>query len=369
MVAGDAGGCLSVVARGIARSTKVMTYLRIECLNKQYGETVVVDGLSIDVARGEFVSLLGPSGCGKTTTLQMIAGFVEPTSGDISLEGRSLVGTPPAKRGLGIVFQSYALFAHMTVAENIEFGLQMRRVDRPARKLVQLGRHASKYPRELSGGQRQRVALARALVIEPPLLLLDEPLSNLDAKLRHDMQAELRAIQQKVGTTTIMVTHDQAEALAISDRVALLNQGAVVRFDTPTGVYDDPGSLFAADFIGRANVLNGLVAYDGVKRVLRVGTANLPLEESHACGEYAFSLRPERIELVARGAGHVDGRVRACAFHGNSWSVNVSTDIGELQVQLANGGGHVAKVGDAVGLDWPGTALRPLAPHTAGAAR
>jgi putative spermidine/putrescine transport system ATP-binding protein len=354
-----------------------MTYLRIERLNKQYGETVVVDGLSIDVARGEFVSLLGPSGCGKTTTLQMIAGFVEPTSGDISLEGRSLLGTPPAKRGLGIVFQSYALFAHMTVAENVEFGLQMRRVERAARKrrslaaldLVQLGRHASKYPRELSGGQRQRVALARALVIEPPLLLLDEPLSNLDAKLRHDMQAELRAIQQKVGTTTIMVTHDQAEALAISDRVALLNQGAVVRFDTPTGVYDDPGSLFAADFIGRANVLHGHVAYDGVERVLRVGPASLPLDAPHACGEYAFSLRPERIELVASGAGHVDGQVSACAFHGNCWSVNVSTDIGELQVQLANGGGHVAKVGDAVGLDWPGAALRPLAPRPAGAPR
>ncbi len=354
-----------------------MTYLRIERLNKQYGETVVVDSLSIDVGRGEFVSLLGPSGCGKTTTLQMIAGFVEPTGGDISLEGRSLVGTPPAKRGLGIVFQSYALFAHMTVAENVEFGLQMRRVDGAARKrrclaaldLVQLGRHASKYPRELSGGQRQRVALARALVIEPPLLLLDEPLSNLDAKLRHDMQAELRAIQRKVGTTTIMVTHDQAEALAISDRVALLNQGTVVRFDTPTGVYDDPGSLFAADFIGRANVLRGHVTYDGVERVLKVGPARLPLDVPHACGEYAFSLRPERIALVASGAGHVDGQISACAFHGNCWSVNVSTEIGELQVQLANGGGHVATVGDPVGLDWSSTALRPLVPHTGGVPR
>jgi putative spermidine/putrescine transport system ATP-binding protein len=164
-----------------------------------------------------------------------------------------------------------------------------------------------------------------------------------------------------------MVTHDQAEALAISDRVALLNQGAVVRFDTPTGVYDDPGSLFAADFIGRANVLHGQVMHDGVQRVLRVGPASLQLDEPHPCGEYAFSLRPERIELVASGAGCVDGRVRACAFHGNCWSVNVSTDIGELQVQLANGGGHVAKVGDAVGLDWPGGALRPLALHATSA--
>ncbi|CAB3768142.1 spermidine/putrescine ABC transporter ATPase [Burkholderia sp. MSh2] len=346
-----------------------MSYLRIERLNKRYGETVVVDGLSIDVARGEFVSLLGPSGCGKTTTLQMIAGFVEPTAGDIILEGRSLVGVPPAKRGLGIVFQSYALFAHMTVAENVEFGLQMRRVDRAARKrqslaaldLVQLGRHASKYPRELSGGQRQRVALARALVIEPPLLLLDEPLSNLDAKLRHDMQAELRAIQRKVGTTTVMVTHDQAEALAISDRVALLNQGTVVRFDTPTGVYDDPGSFFAADFIGRANVLRGQVAYDGTQHVLKVGPASLPLDAPHPCGEHAFSLRPERIALVESGTGHVDGQVSACAFQGNCWSVNVSTGIGELQVQLANSGNAVAQVGDAVGLYWQDTALRPLA--------
>lgn len=354
-----------------------MTYLRIERLNKRYGETVVVDGLSIEVSRGEFVSLLGPSGCGKTTTLQMIAGFVEPTAGDISLEGRSLVGTPPATRGLGIVFQSYALFAHMTVAENVEFGLQMRRIDRAARKrrclaaldLVQLGRHAAKYPRELSGGQRQRVALARALVIEPPLLLLDEPLSNLDAQLRHDMQAELRSIQQKVGTTTLMVTHDQAEALAISDRVALLNQGALVRLDTPTGVYDDPGSLFAAHFIGCANVLHGTVTVDGAKRVFRVGAASLPLDAPHACGESTFSLRPERIALVPSGAGQVDGRVKARAFHGDCWSVSVNTEIGDLQVQLANHGGQVAKVGDAVGLDWLDGALRPLAPRAEGRLR
>lgn len=345
-----------------------MTYLRIERLHKQYGETVVVDALSIDVARGEFVSLLGPSGCGKTTTLQMIAGFVEPTSGHISIEDNPLIGMPPAKRGLGIVFQSYALFAHMTVAENVEFGLQMRRVDKAARKrrtlealdLVQLGHHAARYPRELSGGQRQRVALARALVIEPPLLLLDEPLSNLDAKLRHDMQSELRAIQRKVGTTTIMVTHDQAEALAISDRVALLNRGAVVRYDTPTGIYDDPGSLFAADFIGRANVVRGHVVQLGLQPALRVGAITLPLAAPHACGEYAFSLRPERVELVACGAGRVDGLVKARAFYGDCWSVNVSTEIGELQVQLANRGAHRAEVGETVGLDWPGAALRPL---------
>ena len=166
-----------------------------------------------------------------------------------------------------------------------------------------------------------------------------------------------------------MVTHDQAEALAISDRVALLNQGTVVRFDTPAGVYDDPRSRFAADFIGRANVLHGHVSFDGAQRVLKVGPASLPLDAPHACGEHAFSLRPERIELVACGTGQVDGRVKACAFHGNCWSVDVSTAIGELQVQLANGGGHVAKVGDAVGLDWSGTALRPLAPQIAGASR
>ena len=204
-----------------------MAFLSLEALSKRFGAHAAVDGLTLAVEKGEFISLLGPSGCGKTTTLQMIAGFVEPTSGAIRLEGRDLLAVKPARRGLGIVFQSYALFPHMTVAENVGFGLEMQGVAAAERtrrvsetlELVGLGAFAGRHPRQMSGGQQQRVALARALVIRPQILLLDEPLSNLDAKLREEMQIELRQIQRTVGTTTILVTHDQAEAMALSDRV------------------------------------------------------------------------------------------------------------------------------------------------------
>ncbi|MGE8373021.1 MAG: ABC transporter ATP-binding protein, partial [Pseudomonas putida] len=210
-----------------------MTFLLIDKLCKRYGATEAVASSSLAIEKGEFVSLLGPSGCGKTTTLQMIAGFVEVTSGRIVLDGRDITHAKPASRGLGVVFQSYALFPHMTVRDNVAFGLRMRkvanadiarRVDQ-ALALVRLDKHAERYPRELSGGQRQRVALARALVIEPPVLLLDEPLSNLDAHLREEMQFEICRIQNEVGITTLMVTHDQAEALSISDRVVVMEAG------------------------------------------------------------------------------------------------------------------------------------------------
>src|SRR3712207_2879421 len=212
-----------------------MSYLALERLTKAYGDVLAVDALDLTVARGEFISLLGPSGCGKTTTLQMIAGFVEPTSGRAMLEGTDLFGVRPNKRGLGVVFQSYALFPHVTVAENVAFGLEMRGVPRAEREqrvkqtldLVGLSGMADRYPRRMSGGQQQRVALARALVIRPSILLLDEPLSNLDAKLREEMQTELRTIQRSVGTTTILVTHDQGEAMALSDRIVIMNKGQV----------------------------------------------------------------------------------------------------------------------------------------------
>ena len=205
-----------------------MSFLTLTDVSKFYGPNCVVANMNLSVEKGEFVTLLGPSGCGKTTTLQMIAGFTEVSQGSITLDGRDITSTPPNSRGLGIVFQSYALFPHMTVFENVSFGLEMRRLDKAQRlervsaalALVHLEDLAARYPRELSGGQKQRVALARALVIEPPVLLLDEPLSNLDAKLREEMQFELRQIQRKVGTTTIMVTHDQTEAMSIRPRHA-----------------------------------------------------------------------------------------------------------------------------------------------------
>ncbi|MBU6490488.1 MAG: ABC transporter ATP-binding protein, partial [Burkholderiales bacterium] len=225
-----------------------MSFLTLADVSKSFGAMHAVTDLNLSVEKGEFVSLLGPSGCGKTTTLQMIAGFVQTTSGRIVLDGRDITEMKPNQRGLGIVFQSYALFPHMTVAQNVSFGLEMRRVSkkesdervREALALVRLEALAQRFPRELSGGQRQRVALARAIVIAPPVLLLDEPMSNLDAKLREEMQFELRAIQRRIGTTTIMVTHDQSEALSISDRVVVMEAGRITQVDTPYRAYERP---------------------------------------------------------------------------------------------------------------------------------
>ncbi len=219
-----------------------MSFLTLSGISRHYGKFAAVDNFNLTIEKGEFISLLGPSGCGKTTTLQMIAGLVPPTAGTITLDGRDITRLAPARRELGVVFQSYALFPHMTVAQNVSFGLEMRRVPKAEREkrvrdvleLVHLGALADRYPREMSGGQRQRVAIARALVINPPVLLLDEPLSNLDAQLREEMQFELRRIQRTVGITTIMVTHDQAEALSISDRIVVMERGVITQVDAPT---------------------------------------------------------------------------------------------------------------------------------------
>ena len=254
-----------------AGSENHVAFLALERVSKHYGPMAAVDDVALTIQKGEFVSLLGPSGCGKTTTLQMIAGLVEPSAGRITLDGRDITHEKPNKRGLGIVFQSYALFPHMTVAENVAFGLEMRRVPRPERQqrvremlsLVQLSAFADRYPREMSGGQRQRVAIARALVIAPPVLLLDEPLSNLDAKLREEMQFELRRIQRKVGTTTIMVTHDQAEALSISDRVVVMEQGRMTQVDAPYRLYEQPSNAFIASFVGKTNLIGGTWRREG----------------------------------------------------------------------------------------------------------
>ena len=244
-----------------------MAFLTLDRLTKHFGSHVAVDGLTLSVEKGEFVSLLGPSGCGKTTTLQMIAGFVEPSGGAIRLEGRDLLAMKPAKRGLGIVFQSYALFPHMNVAENVSFGLEMQGIAAAERtkrvgetlELVGLGTFAARFPRQLSGGQQQRVALARALVIRPQILLLDEPLSNLDAKLREQMRFELQELISRTGVTTLYVTHDQSEALAMSDTVAVMAGGRIVQAGAPREVYGQPDNRTVADFLGSANFLRGKV--------------------------------------------------------------------------------------------------------------
>ena len=304
-----------------------MAFLELEKLSKSFGSHHAVDGLTLGVEKGEFVSLLGPSGCGKTTTLQMIAGFVEPTAGAIRLAGKDLLAIKPAKRGLGIVFQSYALFPHMTVTENVGFGLEMQGVAAAERKtrvaetleLVGLGAFAGRFPRQLSGGQQQRVALARALVIRPQILLLDEPLSNLDAKLREGMQIELRQIQRTVGTTTILVTHDQAEAMALSDRIVVMNHGKAEQVGPPHEAYERPATPFVANFLGKTNLVNGT------------------------------TVRPERISFASAGLA---GTVRTRIFQGNHWLYQVDTASGLVTVIRQNTGEAMPAEGAAVHLTW-----------------
>jgi putative spermidine/putrescine transport system ATP-binding protein len=336
-----------------------MAFLQLQGLCKRYGALDAVVATDLAVAKGEFVSLLGPSGCGKTTTLQMIAGFVEVSAGSILLDGRDITHAKPSSRGLGVVFQSYALFPHMTVSDNVAFGLRMRKVPvaeiqaRVARvlQLVRLQAYAERYPRELSGGQRQRVALARALVIEPPVLLLDEPLSNLDANLREEMQFEIRRIQSEVGITTLMVTHDQSEALSISDRVVVMQAGRVTQIDEPYQLYEHPRTRFISNFVGKANLLPGGVDAMGVMHVLTGG----------GTGEALLSLRPEKIDLVPAGTGPLQGQVLLRYFLGSQWLYRVATDLGELTVVRRNDGSAPLNVGTAVGLDWPAQLLRVVA--------
>jgi len=347
-----------------------MSFLTLTDVAKSYGGTPAVVAMNLSVEQGEFVSLLGPSGCGKTTTLQMIAGFVAVSAGRITLDGRDITHARPNTRGLGIVFQSYALFPHMTVHDNVSFGLEMLRLPKAQRdkrvqamlELVHLGPHAARYPRELSGGQRQRVALARALVIEPPVLLLDEPLSNLDAKLREEMQFELRQIQREVGTTTVMVTHDQTEAMSISDRVVVMEAGRVTQIDRPHRLYEHPQTRFISGFVGKANLLEGRVTATGKPATVAVAGCPLKVDAPDAPlgASVVLSLRPEKIRLVASHSGQLEGTVRERFFLGSQWLYRVATPLGELQVVCSNDGLAPVEEGAAVGLDWADAMVRVL---------
>jgi len=282
-----------------------MTYLSISHVTKKFGDTVVVDNFHLDIEKGEFISFLGPSGCGKTTTLRMVAGFEIPTSGQIVLEGEDITEMPPNKRNVGMIFQSYALFPNMTVAQNIGFGLTVRREPAAVVKqrvdemvsLINLEAHANKYPYQLSGGQQQRVSLARALAIHPQVLLLDEPLSALDAKIRVSLRSEIRAIQRKLGITAIFVTHDQEEALSISDRIVVMNTGLMEQVGTPFEIYNFPQTQFVANFVGSLNTAkaevsdpaNGLLHVDGVQFI----TAS-DIKSRKKGDAIRISVRPER---------------------------------------------------------------------------
>lgn len=299
-----------------------MSRLTLERLSKTYGPALAVDSVSLDVAQGEMVALLGPSGCGKTTTLRMIAGFVAPSAGDILLDGRSIAALPPHRRDLGLVFQSYALFPHLSVARNIAFGLEMRGMARPARdarvaemlRLTRLEALADRLPRNLSGGQQQRVALARALAIEPRVLLMDEPLSNLDAALRAEVGRDIRLLQKTTGLTTIMVTHDQNEAMAMADRLVVMQDGRVRQIGTQEELYEQPSCPFVAGFIGGANMIEGTLL-DG--SIIASGGASMTLAGRYrAGGACTLALRPERLSIGPSGAGGVQGRVELSAYLG-----------------------------------------------------
>ena len=304
--------------------------LAIDGVCKSFGAQPVVQDVSLQVQPGEFLTLLGPSGCGKTTTLNLVAGFLHPDAGSIRLDGRTVTDVPVFRRGIGMVFQDYALFPHRTVAENVAFGLRMRRVPRAeimarvaeALALVQLSGLDARRPGQLSGGQRQRVALARALVIRPAVLLLDEPLSNLDLKLREDMRLEISGLQRKLGITTVLVTHDQGEALVMSDRVAVMRQGRVVQVADPATIYDKPADRFVAEFIGTMNLRRCRAEPGGVL----LPTGPVPVPHGLAPGTNALlAFRPERVRLgpAIDGTLPLSGRVDRVAFLGGRTELHV----------------------------------------------
>jgi putative spermidine/putrescine transport system ATP-binding protein len=336
--------------------------LALEGLGKSYGEAPVVSGVDLVIRPGEFVTLLGPSGCGKTTILRMVAGLVVPSTGRILVDGADITQLPTHRRNMGLVFQNYALFPHMDVARNVGFGLEMRGVARAEAErrvrevldLVRLGAYGERRPRDLSGGQQQRVALARALVVRPAVLLLDEPLSNLDAKLREDLRDEIRAIQERLHTTTLFVTHDQAEALTMSDRVVVLSAGRIEQVGTPVEIYDQPASPFVATFIGRVNRVNGTVAAsDGTGcMVAAPGLRGRSLRSLPAGARVQAMIRPQRITLLSghvEGENHLAGTVRRVVFAGDIVQIDVETPAGTLTIEQPRRG---LAAGDAVTACW-----------------
>lgn len=323
-----------------------MSYLTLENVTKQFGDVVVVDKFNLGIEKGEFVSFLGPSGCGKTTTLRMVAGFELPTSGRITLDGVDITDKAPNQRNVGMIFQAYALFPNMTVAQNIGFGLRIRkasandvksRVDEMV-SLINLEKHANKYPYQLSGGQQQRVSLARALAIRPEVLLLDEPLSALDAKIRVSLRQEIRAIQKRLGITAIFVTHDQEEALSISDRIVVMNVGEMEQVGTPFEIYNFPKTQFVANFVGSLNnadaevvdPANGILAMDGV----HFKTAEEDFSSRKKGDKVKISVRPERFSFAVepKKDNVIDCTIESITFLGSV--VRIQIKIGNTNFNM-----------------------------------
>jgi spermidine/putrescine transport system ATP-binding protein len=328
-------------------SSEAEPVLEVQGVAKRYGTSVAVHPLDIKVGRGEFLTLLGPSGCGKTTLLRMIAGFEAVSEGSIRIEGKDLTNAPPYRRGLGMVFQSLALFPHLTVADNIAFGLRVRRQSVSAIKrevisaleLVGLPHIADRAVHQLSGGQRQRVALARAIVTKPPILLLDEPLSALDLKLRRQMQVELKHLQRQLGTTFIFVTHDQEEAITMSDRIAVMRMGRIEQLATPDRIYRDPASVFVASFVGENNILDADIEISDSLSLLHIPACDhrFTIEGVSARGPVSIAIRPESIRLEKEAAlpEALQGRIRERTFLGPNVRYVVQVGEAALRADMA----------------------------------
>lgn len=345
-----------------------MSTVKVTSLYKQYGKFAAVYDFNLDIEEGELVVFLGPSGCGKTTTLRMIAGFVEPTSGSIFLDSRPITKVPSYDRNIGVVFQSYALFPHLDVYENVAFGLRRRRLSQEkisskvdeALAVVQMGHLKDRRPKELSGGQQQRVAIARAVAIDPALLLLDEPLSNLDARLRLDVRQEIRSLQKSLGITTILVTHDQEEAMSIADRLVVMRDGGIQQVGSPQEVYSRPVNRFVAEFIGSANCLSGRVAGDGATFVTDAGLALRTAGLREDCKEVV--IRPEAVSIETDGSAasdnSLDVTIRNVTYLGSNALLEVVESSGvvfNIQVTAKPSEGWLAALRDGqnltVGID------------------
>ncbi len=335
----------------------------LEGLTKRFGGVIAAEDIHLTVKKSELISLLGPSGCGKTTTLRMIAGFIMPDEGRVLIEGQDVTYSPPDKRDTAMVFQSYALFPHMTVFDNVAFGLRMRRVSKSdiaervnkALTLVRLESVSERYPSQLSGGQRQRVALSRALVVNPSVLLLDEPLSNLDAKLRQEMQVELRQLQKELNLTSVYVTHDQEEAFSLSDRIVVLNEGRIQQIGTPKEIFECPNSCFVADFVGIRNFMDGSFEADTFTSTLGL---KVYCKETDA-GAGRLGLRPSKIVIDppddVRYLNRFLGKIEFLKYTGNTTEVLVRLACGERIVIEVSAGwlsDHSIQVGDEVNLGW-----------------
>ncbi len=344
--------------------------ITLRAVSKRFGEERVIDGLDLAILPGEFFSLLGPSGSGKTTTLLMISGFAEVDEGSIEVDGKNIAGLPPQRRGFGMVFPNYAIFPHLNVFENVAFPLRARRFDNQviadrvawALNLVRLGGFADRFARQLSGGQQQRVAIARAIVLEPRVVLMDEPLGALDKNLRFEMQVEIKEIQRRLGMTVVYVTHDQEEAMNMSDRIAILNRGRIEQVGVPMQVYAEPANAFVGRFLGEANILEGsIAALDGCIATLRIGALSLRATARAGANlqhRAELFVRPERIAIVAAGGGdgagnRIAGRVRRVAFLGNivRYLVAVAPST-ELTVDVQNSRGSPLAADTPVELTW-----------------